>query len=126
MAEIRWVTVAKDIWFFKCRKWWPVYWPSHCDPEISENAANPHCHVAWNRVSEKTRQYLLSGYCISGVDSNTQLGARVMWANNIVEVKERKRDPIISSPCSLHRTSFPEMKWWAARTRRSSGRGRLS
>lgn len=65
------------------RKWIPVYLPAHTDPEISASAANPHYHIAWNRMAASNWR----GY--SGV---------VVWVSDVIAVRAPKHEPSIIAP----------------------------
>ena len=82
-------------WWNRRRKWIPVYWPAHCDPELSTQAANPHYHIAWNRLP-KNNSRAFDGSGIAGV---------VVWVSNVKKLKFPSQSPKIISK------SIPVIDW---------------
>lgn len=83
--KIALVRVNYKPWWSKRRKWIPVYFHAHCDPELSKQAANLHYHIAWNRLRDN--------FTHLGKWSNNR--GVVVWAENVVELKIPKRQPPI-------------------------------
>lgn len=108
------VRCKHQMWWTR-RKWIPVYWPPHRDPELHPQAGKLHCHIAWNRLPLKIRDKLW-------FDSPSVV---VVWKSNILE--HRLVDlPIISPPVSM---SYSFYKRWKeifsspANTPRNLGKG---
>jgi len=77
-------------------KWVPVYLPSHSDPELGGHAYIEHYHIAWNRISKK--------------DSRGERRAKTpVWKYQVERIRIPKSAPIISPPCVMYRTHFPEI-----------------
>ena len=84
---------------FSQRKWIPVYYPAHADPEISFAAARPHYHIAWNRIPMKHRSRWSAD--------------KPVWQFAVDKIRVLKRAPkIISKPCVIYRTRYPEIESW--------------
>jgi hypothetical protein len=88
---------------FSKRKWVPVYYPAHADPDISFSASRLHFHIAWNRMSESHRV-------------NSYAADHPVWQWQADEVRVCKKPPkIISRPCVTRRTRWPEIEAMKAR-----------
>lgn len=76
------------------RVWWPVYWPSHVDPELGPLGQQPHYHIAWNRLTDRQQGWVERIAC-----SNSRMYlARLGIAADIVVAQRQCRRGIVGPP----------------------------